>query len=850
MVLEKKYNPRKIESKWSKIWLDSGLYKFNSTLKKPIYSIDTPPPTVSGNLHMGHVYGYVQQDYTARYRRMNGFNVFYPFGFDDNGIATERLVEKKTKKSPQELGRKKFCELCSTVTKKMENEMKKMWIQLGLSPDWSRLYRTIDPEIWKISQISFIDLYKMGREYQKEGPTFWCPTCSTAVSQVELEDKEIESQFNDIIFKLEDGKDLIISTTRPELLPACVCIFVHPNDKKYAHLVGKKAKVPLFNFEVPIKSDERVELDKGTGVVMCCTFGDQTDVDWFYAYNLPLRVAINETGHMTALAGKYDGLHIKEARKQIIHDLKKSNLLSSQKKIKHMVNTHERCGTEIEFLVSKQWFIKYLDLKDEFLKAGNAMNWYPKYMKNRYDNWIKGLQWDWCISRQRYNGIPFPVWYCKDCGEIILADKKNLPVDPLVDKPKKPCPKCGSTKFIPEEDVLDTWATSSLTPLINAGWDGEKYDKKLFPTTLRPQGHDIVTFWLFNTVAKSLMHYNKIPFTDITINGWILDEKGKKMSKSRENIIHPLDIMKKYSCDAIRFWCAGAKLGEDLPFRDKDLVTGERFLNKIWNASRFSSNFITEKPKKPVQLALIDQWMFIKTDKLLKEVTRTFNKYEYSKIRANIREVFWHLFCDNYVELAKSRLYSKTDQSSLFTLYHVLKKFENDKSITVSVWPKPLNLISKEKEEEIEKLGDRAIEIIGSLRKFKAKNNLSLNQELKKITLFTKEDLKPIRGTLKEAMQIKELIFNKNTPEIKEELIEVKANFAELGPRYGSKVKDIVKKLSQVKNLTLDGEKIILELCGEKITLRGNEIYIKKKMRFNLPGKLLKTDNELLLIEI
>ena len=872
MVFEKRYDARKVENKWSKNWLNSGIYQFKKENKTPIYSIDTPPPTVSGELHMGHVYGYVQQDFTARFRRMIGYNVFYPFGFDDNGIATERFIEREKGVKAKELGRKKFSELCSEETKKIENLMKEMWIKLGISADWNYLYRTIDPKIWKISQRSFIELYKMGREYQKEGPIFWCPECSTAVSQVELEDKEFESYFNDLVFKLKDGKEIIVSTTRPELLPACVSIFVHPEDERYKDLVGKKAKVPLFDLEVPIMSDSRVDIEKGTGIVMCCTFGDQTDVEWYYAYNLPLRVAINEEGRMTELAGKYKGLKVKEARERIIKDLKEKGLLKGQKKVKHMVNTHERCGTEIEFLVSKQWFIKYLDLKKEFLKAGNSMNWFPEHMKSRYDNWIKGLQWDWCISRQRYNGIPFPVWYCKNCGEVILPDPEDLPVDPLVDKPKHKCPKCGSTEFIPEKDVLDTWATSSLTPLINAGWDGEKYNEKIFPMSLRPQGHDIISFWLFHTVAKSLLHTKKVPFKDVTINGWILDENGKKMSKSKGNIISPQKMMKDYSCDAIRFWCAGAKLGEDLPFRKKDFITGERFVAKIWNASRFASNFLNEKPKKPEKLNLIDKWIILKTDQLIKEVTGLFEKYEYSKVRAKIREVFWHLICDNYLEVAKGRLYSNKDDSAKYTLYNVLlnnlkllspvlpfvteeiyhkvfKEFEKEKSITISEWPKPLDLVAKKEIKEVEFYGDKAIEIISSLRKFKSDKNLPLNQKLKKVTIFSKKDLEPIKNIIKEAMQVEEIVLSTEKPDIKEKIVKISPNYAKLGPKYGSLVKNISNIMKDPEKLNVVDDKLEFKVNGKKIVLSGDEFFAEKKLQSDLRGEIIICGNETLLIE-
>ncbi|MBW2999443.1 valine--tRNA ligase, partial [Candidatus Woesearchaeota archaeon] len=523
MELPKIYDFKVEEPKWQRFWEEKAIYKFDPKSKKEIYSVDTPPPTVSGKMHMGHAFSYAQQDFAVRFHRMLGKNVFYPFGTDDNGLATDRMIEKMKGVKSAEMDRKEYVKLCLETLEEIRPKYIADWKKIGMSCEWSIYYTTINEHCQRISQKSFIDLYKAGREYQKEAPTIWCPHCNTAIAQVELEDRELTSFFSDIVFKLEDGSDLIIATTRPELLASCVAVFFHPDDDRYKKLKGKKAKVPLFNHEVPILPDERADPEKGTGIVMCCTFGDQTDIEWYKAHNLPLIMSITGDGKMNEKAGKYKGMTIKEAREKIIEDLKKENLLVKEKKISHTVNVHERCGTEVEILNTKQWFIKYLDLKDTFLKAGKQMKWFPPHMRVRYDNWIKGLQWDWCISRQRHFGVPFPVWYCKKCEEVILAEKDQLPVDPLTDKPKKPC-KCGSKDFVPEKDMLDTWATSSLTPQIAAELFIEKglYDK-LYPMNLRPQAHDIITFWLFNTVVKSQMHAKKNPWKDIMISGFALD---------------------------------------------------------------------------------------------------------------------------------------------------------------------------------------------------------------------------------------------------------------------------------------------------------------------------------------
>ncbi|MFH0830233.1 MAG: valine--tRNA ligase, partial [Candidatus Aenigmatarchaeota archaeon] len=536
--LAQRYEHNEVEPRIRKFWADKGVFSFNPKTTKKIFSVDTPPPTISGKMHLGHACSYTQQDFMVRFKRMQGFEIFYPFGTDDNGLATDRMIEKMKGVKSAEMGREEYVKLVLKALEEIRPAFVEDWKKLGVSCDFSYYYTTIDEHSRRISQKSFIDLYDMGREYRKESPTLWCPECRMAIAQVEMKDKEISSVFNDIIFKI-DGKDVAIATTRPELLPACVAVFVHPDDKRYEKLVGKKAKVPLLGFDVPVLKDERVEQEKGTGIVMCCTFGDQTDIEWYLAHKLPLKMVLTREGRLNENAGKYAGLSIRQARKQIIEDLKAAGLLTKEEPIKHNVNTHERCGTEIEILNAKCWFIKYLDLKETFLELGKKMKWYPDFMQVRYQNWIKGLQWDWCISRQRHYGVPFPLWYCKKCGEVMLADEKDLPVDPTSSKPKKKC-KCGSADFEPETDVMDTWATSSLSPQLCLQLvKDEKVRKKMYPMSLRPQAHDIITFWLFNTVVKSWLHFKTIPWTDIAISGYVLDPHGQKMSKSKGNVIDP-----------------------------------------------------------------------------------------------------------------------------------------------------------------------------------------------------------------------------------------------------------------------------------------------------------------------
>ncbi len=795
MELPKKYDPKVEEPRWQKFWEENNIYKFDpDDSKREVYSVDTPPPTISGKMHMGHAFSYSQQDFVIRFQRMLGKNVFYPFGTDNNGVATERLIEQMKKVVARNMKREDFVKLClETVHKELipryVNDMK----SIALSCDWDIFYDTIDEHSQRISQRSFIELYEQGREYRKDAPSMWCPECQTGISQVECQDKEMDSFFNDIIFKVGD-ENLTIATTRPELLPACVAVFYHPDDTRYQKFKGKKAKVPLFNFEVPIMPDERANPEKGTGIVMCCTFGDQTDMEWQKAHDLPIKIAITTDGRMTEIAGKYAGMKTGAARKMMIDDMKEQELLTGQKPIKHAVNTHERCGTEVEYIKSKQWFIKYLDLKEDMLKWGAELNWFPQHMKVRYDNWVNGLQWDWLISRQRFFGIPFPVWYCKECEEIILADKENLPVDPLKDRPPvDKCPKCGSTDLEPEKDILDTWATSSLSPRLAIELFKDKpIFKKLYPMSLRPQAHDIITFWLFNTVVKSNFHWKQNPWADVMIAGHAQDPHRQKMSKSKGNVVEPQKVVEQFSADALRFWAAGSKLGDDLPYQEKDVATGEKMVTKLWNASKFSiMNLEDFDVKAKPKLEVIDRWILTKLNKIIKVATESFSIYEYSKTKAETEKFFWQVLCDNYLEIIKDRIYNPDQYkekrtAAQYALYHsllgVIKMMapimphiteavyqlyfadkEKCKSVHISRWPEYDESLV---DEEAEKAGDIAVEIISLVRKAKSDNKMSLKEEIAGLTVRCNEEEKKLVGSvmddIKATTKAREITFGED----------------------------------------------------------------------------------------
>jgi len=779
--LPKKYNHKEIEAKWKEYWDKEKLYAFDrDDVTTPTFVIDSPPPTISGNLHMGHAYGGAQLDFFARYKRQKGFNVLHPFGTDDNGLPTQKLIEKLKKVKAQKMQRDEFVKLCITT---LETELRQSYIDnfksLGMSVDWSFYYTTIDKQCRIISQESFIDLYNKKKIYRMDAPTMWCTNCQTAVAQVDLEDIEMPSFFNDIIFKT-DTEDLIISTTRPELLSSCVAIFYNGNDERYKHLKGKTATVPLFNYQVPILEDPKAEVEKGTGLVMCCTFGDTTDVEWQKKHDLPIKASISKEGLMTSISGKYEGLKITEARKQIINDLKENNLLIGQKNINHAVNCHERCKMPIEFVKSKQWFLKYLDIKEEMVSWADEFTWFPEFYKHRYVNWVTGLNWDWCISRQIPLGIPFPLWICSDCGEIILAKEDSLPIDPITTKPPvSNCPKCNSANIVPEKDVMTTWTTSALTPtIIKEKLKGHKtYELiKDKPMDLRTQGHDIISFWLFNTIVKSKMHYNLIPWKFTYINGWILAPDGRKMGKSLGNAIEPTKIFEDYGADALRYMAGTCKPGQDLAYPEKEVIVGQKTMIKLFNSTKFA--LIHLKEYTPNQNDLLetqktDIYLLNRLNETLTNVQENLDKYEYSKALQEINNFFWKDLCDNYIEIVKDRLYNpdrrgeaekKSAQYALYKafievikmysiympfiteeLYHAyFIDFEKEKSVHLLKYKDNNNIYKEDRDTSLE-----VLKIVAAIRNYKSANNYSLKQEIKTLKIETNKDYSEYMADLK-----------------------------------------------------------------------------------------------------
>lgn len=787
-MLDKKYNSLEKEEKWLNYWKENKIYEFKPDQRK-VYSIDTPPPTVNGKIHIGHIFSYSQAEMIARYKRISGYNVFYPFGFDDNGLPSERLVEKEQGKKAHEIGRENFSKLCYETTDKYEAEFQDLFSKLGVSTDWSMHYKTVSPSTIKISQNSFLDLIEKGHCYHKESPALWCNECLTSIAQAELETKTIKTTFNYVNFEtVEDGEKFTIATTRPELMPAIVCVFVNPNDEKNKHLIGKTAHIPVINVDVPIMGDEKVAIDKGTGIVMCCTFGDQTDIEWWKKYNLPLKYIFTNDGKIIDSVPNYGGLKIKEARKQIVNDLQAGGYIVKIEELEHEVQTHERCGREVEYTVMKQWFIDIMSHKEDFLRIGNEINWYPSHMHNRYEEWVNNVAWDWCISRQRYFGVPFPVWYCKECGEPIFASKEQLPVNPLTDTPPvEKCSKCGCKEFIPESDVMDTWATSSVTPLINMKY-GEKdnYESILKPMSLRSNASEIIRTWDFYTIVKSYYHFGIRPWDNVMISGFVMANKGEKISKSKGNSkVEPLDLIKQYSADVVRYWAASGRLGTDITYSEETLLRGKKLVNKIWNVSKLIQMHLQDYQDKDFDdFEYVDKWILGNFIKMEKEYIKYLDNYEIG-LALNILEKFFWNFCDNYIEIVKHRLYrpeefgEKARYSGQKTVYMLLYKLLQDFSaffpfITEEIYQDIYHDMKSIHITEIKPLnysfddemlnGDLMCEIISAVRGEKSSNNLSLKTAVKELDIDCSADIKDAikqsEKDFKATLFIEKLILN------------------------------------------------------------------------------------------
>ncbi|MCX6818689.1 MAG: valine--tRNA ligase [Candidatus Aenigmarchaeota archaeon] len=770
------YDPKITEKKWQEFWEKEGIYKF--TPKGKIFSLDHPPAFTSGTLHMGHILDYSWIDFVARFKRMSGFSVLLPIGFDCHGLPTELKVEHLF--GVKKENREEFLKRCKEWTKEAIDKMKEQYRNLGYSCDWDHLYVTMSDEYKRAVQYSLLEFYKKGLIYRGTHPIPWCVKCKTALAKAEMGYIDECGKLYYFRVKVEGSPDsLTIATTRPEMLPACVAIFVHPDDKRYKKFVGKKAVMPITGSAVPIMSDDGVDMEFGTGVVYLCTYGDEQDIRWQKKYNLPEKIILDENGKLTY--EKYNGMRIKHAREKVVEDLKNEGALEKIEDITHSVLAHtERgtCKTPIEFMPIPQFFIKVLDSIDEIIKNANELKWYPEFMRSHLIDWASSMDWDWIISRQRVFGTPVPFWYCKKCNAIIPPKEEQLPVDPAKDTPKEKC-SCGG-EIAGSTDICDCWIDSSITPLYFSGWlrNNEMFNK-VYPISMRPQGGEIIRTWAFYTLFRCFKLTGKKPWNEMLLHGMVLAADGKKMSKSTGNIVNPDEAFEKYSGDVLRQWAATATQGEDMPFTWKEMEHGKKFMVKLWNISNFIALQLSEKPEK-TKLTAIDNWILSKFNRLLKLCNESMNNYVFNVPISEIRNFIWHEFADYYIEMVKHRTYKSKDKAALYTLYKILydslkllavftpfiteeiyqnnfRKFEKEKSIHLASYPEPDEKLIDEKAE---KIGELAKEIITVIRKFKTDNSLAMNAPLSAVIIDCKE-IEPVLDDIKETTKAEKIKIGK-----------------------------------------------------------------------------------------
>ncbi len=743
-----KYDAHEIETKWKNYWDEKQVFAFDETSQAPLYVVDTPPPYVSADhLHAGHIMSYAQAEFIVRYKRMRGFNVYYPMGFDDNGLPTERFVEKKYSIDKSKTTRGDFVKLCLEETQKGAETYRKLWRDLGISVDWNYTYSTIDKHSQKVSQKAFIELFKNGHAYRAEKPVMWCTSCQTTLAQADLEDMERQTKFVYINIKTDEGQALTFATTRPEMYPSCVGISVSPDDKRYQKAVGQTVTMPLTESKIIITTDEKIDPNFGTGVVYYCSSGDTQFIDWESRHPIAAqdkKYILGPDGRMNDEAGVYAGLTIAETRQKIVEDLATVGVLNKVESIDQVVNVHERCDTPIEYISSTQWFIKITDEKQAWLDMGNQVKWRPSDRKIDYENWVNGLHWDWCISRQRFYGVPIPIWYDAKTGEVVVPSDDELPVDPTTYTPRGYKPE----DLLPEADVLDTWATSSVSPRIIAELvKNDEMRRKVYPATLRPNAFEIIRTWDFYSIVRGYYHNRHLPFHDVMISGHGLAEDGRKLSKRLGNYIPSEELVDKYGADAVRYWATGARLGQNLRFSINEVEVGHRTAVKLYNVAKFLQMHIDKTGEAKYEYA--DIWILNELNDTIKKATSAFDKYKFSQARDAVDALFWSKFTDNYIEFVKYRLFSDDVASAsaavatikivfetILKLYAPIMPFitediyqnifSKENSIHKSMWPEQ---VVNSTDLDIADFQD-VILAIEEIRKYKASQNISLSKEL------------------------------------------------------------------------------------------------------------------------
>jgi valyl-tRNA synthetase len=733
---------------------------------RPTYSIDTPPPYPSGEFHVGNALNWSYIDFVARYKRMRGFNVHFPQGWDCHGLPTEVRAEKTFKIRKNDLPPAKFIEICRNLSEEYIAKMKATIKRLGISCDWNLEYRTMDPAYYKLTQLSFIMLYKAGSMYRGEHPVNWCPRDETAIAEAEVVYVERQGSLNYMRFG-DAAHPLEIASTRPELLGACVAIAVHPEDPRYKSLIGTSTTVPVFGQKVSVIADEEVDPKFGTGAVMVCTYGDKMDVKWQKKYNLPVIKEIGENGRISLEDSRFKGLKIEDARKRAIEELKIEERLVRTEQVKQNVGTCWRCSTPVEIIARPQWFMKTRDLTNQVTTSSDNLRWVPSFAKQRLVDWTLSLDWDWVVSRQRIFGTPIPVWFCQQCNETIIADETKLPTDPRTSPPPiEKCAKCGSLELKGETDVFDTWMDSSITAAVHAGWPSNQTTfKRLFPADLQPNGLDIVRTWDYYLLVRSLAMFQKPPYKTLLINGMVRGTDGRMMHKSYGNSVESTEVINKFGSDAFRQWAAsGGATGYDIPFRWNEAEYGKKFLTKLWNIGRFTAASPTTKSNAPdpATLSVIDLWLLGSLQQLIETVTNAFEEFQFNSALEAIRDFTWHSLADDYIEsvkyrlqpdsppidsenaryclrealLAVCRLLSPICPHITEAIYQEIRTKPSRASIHAGGWPEPDRAFRENRRIQD---GALIIEAIAQARRKKSEKGLSLKSPIERVIIRTQQ---------------------------------------------------------------------------------------------------------------
>jgi valyl-tRNA synthetase len=860
------YDPDEVEQRWREQWQEMDVYDYRDD-GSPDYVVDTPPPYPTGNLHIGNALGWCYMDFAARYKRLQGFDVNFPQGWDCHGLPTEVKVEENRGIHRTDVPREEFREMCIEHTEGQIDAMKETMHTLGFSQDWDQEYRTMDPEYWGETQRSFVRLADSDYVYREDHPVNWCPRCETAIADAEVETEEgVDGTLYYITFPGVGNDDIEIATTRPELLAACVSMAVDPEDDRYADRIGDSFEVPIFGQEVELIADDEVDGSFGTGAVMICTFGDKQDVEWWAEYDLDLRTVFTEDGRLTEDAGEYAGLSIEEAKEAIVADLEEAGQLNDTEPTEQNVGQCWRCDTPIEILSKEQWFVEVR--QEEILETAREVEWIPEHMYDRLEDWTEGMDWDWVISRQRVFATPIPAWFCEECGHTHVASESEVPVEPTDEDPAVgACPECGAEAWRGETDVMDTWMDSSITPLFIRGWPEAEFE----PVALREQGHDIIRTWAFYTILRTAGLEEEIPWEDALINGMVFGEDGNKMSKSRGNFVQPEEAVEEYSADAFRQAMAlGGQPGSDIQFQWKEVKSASRFGTKVWNITRFAAGHLDEdrEPLSDPAYRDVDRWILSRCTAVVDAVEEHMDAYRFDAALRELREFVWHDLADDYLELIKGRLYEgrpgerDAARQALFTALsaslRMLSPFApflteeawqalpgTTGSVHAAAWP---TVEMADPDHEV--VGELIADTASTVRSWKSDEGMALNTELDRVEVYPDEmpeapvDTYDLAEVVNAPVHVRE-----GEPSVELVPVAVDPDHSVIGPEFRDRAGQVVAALEAMdpadvhQQKTYDGE-IEVDLGEEVAVIPGEAVAVTEEHRAESGEEVSVLDGE------